>query len=491
MLKKCSFFLRILAFLTILFFLIIETNYILTPKKYFDNDWSTTSTYKGFYQMKTDSVDVLFFGSSHAAAGFNPQEIYNNYGIRSYNLGCEQQNILVSYYWLKEAIKYQAPKVVILDTLMLFEYDHVEALNSAEPCTRMAMDAMKWSNVKYEAIKAICDNDEQQTFNSYIFKNIRFHTRWTNLTEQDFTFNNLEAHYELKGYTPLNSRGVSDNLDYQPYADYDTSVLGEPVPLMSEYLDKMKKLCDKNDIKLMLVKTPTMWWNTAKHNYVARYAEDNGIDFFDFNTKEIYDSCGFVYSEDMNDDGHSNLWGAKKISLYLASILMSQYGIGGGDYYEQWADTDEYYQRIVADCKLKFITDLDEYITALNQDRYTILISTRYDMTFCMNDDVKTAFSRLGLDLNSEQYDSYYAAITDYNTVQQSSSELLKFSGSTRDKLQNFTIVSGGFNVGAQSSIKIGDVEYAKNRNGINIVVYSEETRKVIDSVVYDGTLHR
>lgn len=67
----------------------------------------------------------------------------------------------------------------------------------------------------------------------------------------------------------------------------------------------------------------------------------------------------------------------------------------------------------------------------------------------------------------------------------------MKFSGSTRDKLQNFTIVSGGYNVGAQSSIKIGNVEHAKNKNGINIVVYSEETRTVIDSVVYDGTLHR
>lgn len=147
----------------------------------------------------------------------------------------------------------------------------------------------------------------------------------------------------------------------------------------------------------------------------------------------------------MNDNGHSNLWGSQKISLYLADILMSQYGIGGGDYYEQWADTDEYYQRIVADCKLMFITDLDEYITAINQDRYTILISTCYDMTFCMNDDVKTAFSRLGLDLDCKQHDSYYAAISDYNTVQQSSHELLKYSGSTRDKLLNFVIVAGGF----------------------------------------------
>ena len=77
------------------------------------------------------------------------------------------------------------------------------------------------------------------------------------------------------------------------------------------------------------------------------------------------------------------------------------------------------------------------------------------------------------------------------NDEQQSSHELLKYSGSTCDKLLNFAIVSGGFDAGSQSSITIGNVEYSKKRNGINIVVYSEETRKVIDSSVYDGTLHR
>ncbi|SFA86932.1 hypothetical protein SAMN05216249_10425 [Acetitomaculum ruminis DSM 5522] len=491
MLKKCSFFLRIIIFFVILSFLIIETNYILTPKKYYEDAWPTTSTYKGFYQMQKNTVDVLFFGSSHAAACFNPQEIYNNCGIRSYNLACEQQSILVSYYWLKEAIKYQSPKIVILDTYMMFEFNQSEALNTSEPCTRMAIDAMKFSKVKYEAIKAICDNDKQQNLESYIFKNIRFHTRWTDLTEQDFTFKNLETHYELKGFAPLYRKGYKVENDYQPYFNYDTSVLSEPVPLMREYLDKIKKLCDENNIKLILVKTPTLRFDTSKHNYLTRYAKNNGIDFLDFNIKEIYDACDFVYPKDMNDNEHSNIWGAKKISLYLADILKKQYGIGSGDYCEQWADTDEYYQRILADYNLKYITDLHDYITALNQDRYTILISTQSDMLFCINDAVKKEFSRLGLDLNAKQNDSYYAAITDYDTVQQSGSKLLKYSGSTRKKLENFTIVSGGFNAGAQSSIKIGDTEYGKNLDGVNIVVYSQETRKVIDSVVYDGKLHR
>lgn len=488
--KNVKFLFRALAFVLVLTITIIEINNVLTPKKYFDNEWPTTSTYKGFYQMEENSIDVLFLGSSHAAACFNPQKIYNDYGIRSYNLGCEQQNLLVSYYWLKEALQYQKPKTVILDLYMLFEYDPTEPLNTTEPCTRMAMDAMKWSKVKYEAVKAICANDETQSFNSYLFKNIRFHTRWTNLTEQDFTFRALEKHCELKGYAPLATRGVNVNLNYQPMAGYDESIIGNPMPLMNDYLNQIKMLCSENNIKLVLVKTPGRWWFPERHNYALKYAQDNNLDFVDFNLVETYNACGFEYTQDMADDDHCNIWGAEKVSSYLAQLFMEP-SVPNETMDVQWTSTNDYYQKIMGDCQVRNITNLNEYIDAIDQDRYTILVSTRYDMDFCMDDDVINAFAKLGLDINHEPCTSYYAALADSYGTQLSSREALKYTGSTRNKMQEFTITSGGYIAGAQSSIKLGNVEYSKDCNGINIVVYNEETRKVIDSAVFDGELHR
>lgn len=96
----------------------LTVNRILIPKCYYDDSWPTTSTYQGFYQMEKDSVDVLFLGSSCAAAGLNPQEFYDSYGIRSYNLGCEGQSLLTSYYWLEEALRFQSPKVVVLEVFL-------------------------------------------------------------------------------------------------------------------------------------------------------------------------------------------------------------------------------------------------------------------------------------------------------------------------------------------------------------------------------------
>lgn len=491
MARHWKFGAKVILFIIITLSLIVNVNYVLTPKKYYDNNWPTTTGYKGFYQMPQNCVDVFYLGSSHAASGLCPQVTYDNYGIRSYNLGCEQQNMLVSYYWLKEALKYQNPKVVVLDTYMLFERKHEEALNSAESCTRMAIDAMKWSDVKWEAISAICENDDKQTFNSYLFKNVRFHTRWTSLSEQDFTFNNIEEHYELKGYAPFNDRNEKNGAAYQPYSNFDKETLAETKPLMQEYLDRIYQLCVEKNIQLLLIKTPASNWDISNHNTVQKYADEKGIPFYDFNIDELYDECGFVFRKDMCDNGHANIWGAEKISICLANIIHNTCNITATDYYEPWEDTHDYYERIVDECRLKYITDLDEYIDAIHKEQYTVLISTQFDMTGFMDDDVKNSFSRLGLDLNSNPYDGYYAAISDYNTVQAVSHDILKYYGSTRNKILDFSIISGGWDAGSTCSIKIDNTEYAKQLDGLNIVVYSNETRKVIDSAIYDGSLHR
>jgi hypothetical protein len=490
MIKHWKFALKVVCFMAIIGILVLTANYILTPKKYYDNTWPTTTTYKGFYQMQENSIDVLFFGSSHAASCFNPQEVYNNYGIRSYNLGCEQQNVMVSYYWLKEALRYQSPKIVVLDTYMLFEYHRYDALNTAESCTRMAMDAMKLSGVKLSAIKDICENDESQSFNSYIFKNIRFHTRWTSLTEQDFSFKNIETHYELKGYAPLSTR--YNNTSYAPYSEYNTDDTAEMVPLMQEYLDKMVDLCADNNIKLVLVKTPTTAWSISKHNTIIKYAEDNGIYFWDFNDKGIYDACGFVFSEDMHDNGHGNIWGAKKISIYLASQFYELFGIGSGDYYEQWLNTKGYYERVYEDCELHNITDINEYINNLQKSRYTVLITSKYDTSYFITGDLTDKFRELGLDFSINKYESYYAVISGGEVVaEKHSPNSLTYYGSTRNNKTDYVITSTNYNTGDSCSVKINNTEQSKNQNGINIVVYSNETMKVVDSIYYNGSIGR
>ena len=91
--------------------------------------------------------------------------------------------------------------------LYLFEYRPEEPLNSAESCTRKAFDYMHWSSVKKDAVKTICKLDENQSELSYYLPNIRYHTRWKELSENDFTYAKKSQHYELKGYAPFSHYG--------------------------------------------------------------------------------------------------------------------------------------------------------------------------------------------------------------------------------------------------------------------------------------------
>ena len=114
--------LKFIAFVMLTMLCVNAINEWLKPEYYYMETWPTTNTYKDFYKLKRDSADVLFFGSSHTVATFDPQVIYDNYGITSYNLGCEQQSLVITYYWLREALKYQSPKAVVLDTYILHQY---------------------------------------------------------------------------------------------------------------------------------------------------------------------------------------------------------------------------------------------------------------------------------------------------------------------------------------------------------------------------------
>lgn len=171
---------------------------------------------------------------------FSPQEIYNSYGIRSYNLGSEQQSIFLSYFWLKEALRFQSPQVVVLDIRFLFNLHPENAINTTEGLTRKCLDPMKWSNVKVEAVNDLCSIDKSQTKQSYYLTNIRFHTRWLSLAEVDMVLAEAQ-NSELKGYSAIADYGpesyttfnLSDPNNYEGF---------DPHPLMLEYLDRTTEI---------------------------------------------------------------------------------------------------------------------------------------------------------------------------------------------------------------------------------------------------------
>ncbi len=477
---------RNIVFLLTLIGSLYFINQILMPKYILKNSvWPTTSSYNQFYDMEEDSVDVLFLGSSVVVNAFSPQEVYNHYGIRSYNLGSEQQSIFLSYFWLKEALRFQLPQVVVLDTRFLFELHPGEPINTVEELTRKCLDPMRFSEVKREAISELCDIDREQSELSYYLKNIRFHARWSALTEYDF-IKNESSYSELKGYAPIADYGSMEYLAFTSTGDVGSRQ--QTHETMHAYLDRIVALCKNKGITLVLVSLPGNTMNDAYNNTLVSYAQVNGIDYYNMCDEKLYNSIGATLPKE-NMIEHENIWGAAKMSQYVGRLLSSVYNVPAVED-QQYECTREFYAHIIKNCELIHITDMNAYLQAINDGQYTIFIAAREGAATSLTDDVKQSLGELGLqaDLNGKAGWSYSAVISPENGVSEILTEKkpAKLSGSIRDRKTFYSLTSCGDFAGWASSIIIDGEEYCRSTRGLNFVIYDNYLMKVIDCVTFD-----
>lgn len=312
---------------------------IFTPKFAHDN-WSIASTYLPFYEEAPNSIDVLFLGSSYGAAAFSPQVLYNNYGISSYNLCCEQQSLLTSYYWLQEALRYQSPKVVVIDPALLFTWEEASPLNSSEPYTRSALDFMKWSPVKKQAVKDVCFWDPEHKEISYYYPLFRYHDRWKDLEPEDFNASLLRSKFGLHGYVMLSSE--SENTEYIPfYPDYEK--YQEMLPVMQGYLERIFELCVQNGMGLFFVRTPACSATIGQFDTLQQYADTHHLSYFDLNEARFYEKIQYDFAKDNAENSHANYKGAAKITDFVGEVLVEGFGLQGSPN-PSFENTKSYYE---------------------------------------------------------------------------------------------------------------------------------------------------
>ncbi len=467
---------------------------IIIPEYFTDRDWPVTVSRRGFYELEDHTVDVLFLGSSAGTTSFIPQELYNNYGITSYNLSCEQQSLMTTYYWLEDAFNTQSPQAVVLEAKMLFltAGGIGTKINSPESCTRKAIDSMEWSLSKVKAIKDICRADQEQSSLGYFFPAVRYHSRWSQLTQKDFLayYFTMRNRYELKGYDPFDKKNKNEN--WIPYRAGATVQYSEEFPGMGEYLDKIISLCKEKGTRLLLVYIPSTEATLERHNVLQCYADKNGLSLIDFNEFDTYNKSGFVFTEDGNGGSHPNLWGAKKLTNFIGDILRNEYHISGKQD-PQWEETRQAYKDIQEDFELRETTDINEYLSLLceNRNRYDILISARDDATAGLKDSTIGLLGSLGLnaDLKDNYRAGYLAALSPDGIYEKLGYEKLNMNGTISDLDYRYSMTSGGYEHGNTSSIMIDGIEYSKNHRGLNFVVFDENRMKVIDQVSFDTNI--
>ena len=176
--KKVKSILSVLAVLLVFVLILDFFNRLLPPK--YATELVEGSMIAQYYE-EAGNHDVIFIGDCEVYSNFSPIEMYRQQGITAYVRGTSQQLIWQSYYILKETLKYETPKVVVFN---------VNAMRYDEPVKeefhRLTIDKMKWSPEKVGIIQA--SMTEEETFLSYVFPILRYHSRLTELTAEDWEY---------------------------------------------------------------------------------------------------------------------------------------------------------------------------------------------------------------------------------------------------------------------------------------------------------------
>lgn len=271
------------------------------------------------YYHETTSHDVVFIGDCEVYECFTPPTLWEEYGITSYIRGSAQQLAWQSYYLLEETLKRETPKVVVFNVLAL---KYGEPQNEAY--NRMTLDGMKWSASKIRAIRASMTEDE--SFLSYVFPLLRYHSRWSELEKEDFEYLFARDTVSHNGYLMQTGIVPMSSTAFTPFPLTDYTL---PASSM-EYLEKMRVLCQEQGVEFVLIKAPTnswrYYWYEEWDAQIVRYAEDHGLDYYNFIGMDA--EIGIDWSTDTYDGGaHLNVYGAEKMTSYFGKILSEVYGV--------------------------------------------------------------------------------------------------------------------------------------------------------------------
>lgn len=313
---------RIAAFLCVI--LVLSLLQALLEPKYME---TREGALIAEYYENAGGNDVVFVGDCEVYESFSPITLWEEYGITSVIRGSPQQLIWQSYYLMEETLRYETPEVMVFNVLSM-KYDTPESTGSSdkrEAYNRMTLDGMRWSSSKWNCIRVSMTEEERQWEGmfTYLFTLLRYHDRWSELTDEDFTYWFSREPVSDNGY--LMQTGVkplTDAYASPPIADY---TLGEN---SWYYLDKMVQLCREHDVELVLIKAPTLypvwWWEWDAQ--VALYAQENDLRYI--NMLEYEEEIGIDWNTDTYDAGfHLNVWGAEKTATWFGRILSTECGV--------------------------------------------------------------------------------------------------------------------------------------------------------------------
>ena len=308
------FFLSAAAFCLIFLLTVGPVTWVFARKS-LNGPWDMSNKIGGFYNEPRGEFSVMFFGSSHIYASLSPLELWHDNGVKSYVFATQLQPMWATYTYIKEALKYQSPQLIVVECNMMGgdqEY-YDDGVNFS------FMDDLRFSMDKVALARESAPEGERAPL---IWNFMKYHGRWSELEDPDYDVKRQDLHDPLKGHVLLpNYQAVKPEV-LEPKEGESGQLLEKNVMWLERIID----LCQARGVELWLIKAPS---NTAleetqrlRMEQVAALAAERGVVFDDFNA--CYEEMGLTL-DDFYDQRHLTGTGAVKFTDYFACLLEKRY----------------------------------------------------------------------------------------------------------------------------------------------------------------------
>ena len=312
---------RFLSVVSGILFLLLAISFFsrLTMPKYVGGSREGNLISEYYVEIKAKNRhDVIFVGDCEAYSSFVPPILWEKYGITSFVRGSPSQTLAQSVALISETLSYERPRAIVLSVYALCRDER-----SSEAYNRMTLDGMRFSIYKLRAVRESIGKDE--SIISYFLPLLRFHSRWKELSADDFKYLFSRPRVSHNGY--LMEKGVvpceTDEFENTAYAP--------PLPQENmQRLSEITKECQEKGVELILVKSPLCSWRYPWYAEwdceIEKFAEQNGIKYY--NLMYFKEEIGLDMKHDTYDGGlHLNLYGAEKVTAFFGEVLASEHGI--------------------------------------------------------------------------------------------------------------------------------------------------------------------
>ena len=334
-------------------FVLLFTGLFLALDHIFYDKSNTSPVWEMIQDPKSEDLDILFIGSSHAFTAINPLIINEALGIRTAALSTSGQPIDLAYADLKTLLHYKKPKVIVFEAFKVKGLAKEVCELGKEGYLYNDLDGVRNPFYRARMVTEVLDCGRWLEGFSQLFRPMLTWKRFNNIMNPPKSYGN-KPYGNILGFFPkegLYKKGVTEQLKVDTL---EPNVLVASVLRVTEqlkvdtleqnniaklrkitdpkietgdesdsfnFLHKFLQLTDQENIPVYIIKSPV-----ARDGYVSLMKEVEQVSRQHTSVKGLYNyntqltDIGLTM-EDFFNGGHLNRMGSGKFTVYLTDRI--------------------------------------------------------------------------------------------------------------------------------------------------------------------------